>query len=49
MSAPTLHQLAVFRVVARHLNYTRAADELHLTQPAHSLSKVGNSPNGTDG
>jgi LysR family transcriptional regulator, low CO2-responsive transcriptional regulator len=36
VSAPTLHQLAVFRAVARHLNYTRAADELHLTQPAVS-------------
>jgi DNA-binding transcriptional LysR family regulator len=32
----TLHQLAVFRAVARHLNYTRAAIELHLTQPAVS-------------
>lgn len=32
----TLHQLAVFQAVARHLNYTRAAAELHLTQPAVS-------------
>jgi DNA-binding transcriptional LysR family regulator len=32
----TLHQLTVFRAVARHLNYTRAADDLHLTQPAVS-------------
>jgi DNA-binding transcriptional LysR family regulator len=32
----TLHQLNVFRAVARHLNYTRAGDDLHLTQPAVS-------------
>jgi DNA-binding transcriptional LysR family regulator len=32
----TLHQLTVFRAVARHLNYTRAATDLHLTQPAVS-------------
>jgi DNA-binding transcriptional LysR family regulator len=32
----TLHQLVVFRAVARHLNYTRAANDLHLTQPAVS-------------
>jgi len=32
--APSLHQLAVFRAVATHLNYTRAANELHLSQPA---------------
>jgi DNA-binding transcriptional LysR family regulator len=36
MSEPTLHQLAVFRAVARQLNFTRAAVELHLTQPAVS-------------
>lgn len=32
----TLRQLKVFESVARHLNYTRAAEELHLTQPAVS-------------
>ncbi len=34
---PTLRQLKVFESVARHLNYTRAAEELHLTQPAVSM------------
>jgi len=29
-------RLAVFRAVARHLSFSRAADELHLTQPAVS-------------
>ncbi len=33
----TLRQLRVFESVARHLNYTRAAEELHLTQPAVSM------------
>jgi DNA-binding transcriptional LysR family regulator len=33
----TLRQLKVFESVARHLNYTRAANELHLTQPAVSM------------
>ena len=33
----TLRQLKVFDAVARHLNYTRAAEELHLTQPAVSM------------
>jgi DNA-binding transcriptional LysR family regulator len=33
----TLRQLKVFEAVARHLNYTRAAQELHLTQPAVSM------------
>jgi DNA-binding transcriptional LysR family regulator len=33
----TLRQLKVFECVARHLNYTRAAAELHLTQPAVSM------------
>ncbi len=33
----TLRQLKVFEAVARHLNYTRAAGELHLTQPAVSM------------
>ncbi len=34
---PTLRQLKVFTVVARHLSYSRAAAELHLTQPAVSM------------
>jgi LysR family transcriptional regulator, low CO2-responsive transcriptional regulator len=33
----TLRQLAVFESVARHLNYTRAADEMYLSQPAVSM------------
>jgi DNA-binding transcriptional LysR family regulator len=33
----TLRQLKVFESVARNLNYSRAADELHLTQPAVSM------------
>jgi len=33
----TLRQLKVFESVSRHLNYTRAAEELHLTQPAVSM------------
>ncbi|MDD9858774.1 MAG: LysR family transcriptional regulator [Gammaproteobacteria bacterium] len=33
----TLRQLQVFETVARHLSYTRAAEELHLTQPAVSM------------
>lgn len=33
----TFRQLKVFESVARHLNYTRAAQELHLTQPAVSM------------
>lgn len=33
----TLRQLDVFEAVARHLSYTRAAAELHLTQPAVSM------------
>lgn len=32
----TIHQLTVFRTVARHLSYTRAAEELYLSQPAVS-------------
>jgi DNA-binding transcriptional LysR family regulator len=32
----TLRQLKVFESVARHLSYSRAAEELHLTQPAVS-------------
>ncbi|MCU7938537.1 MAG: LysR family transcriptional regulator [gamma proteobacterium symbiont of Bathyaustriella thionipta] len=33
----TFRQLKVFDVVARHLNYTSAAKELHLSQPAVSM------------
>ena len=33
----TLRQLKVFEAVARRLNYTRAAEELFLTQPAVSM------------
>lgn len=33
----TLHQLRLFNRVATHLSYTRAAEELHLTQPAVSI------------
>jgi DNA-binding transcriptional LysR family regulator len=32
----TLRQLKVFETVARHLSFSRAAEELHLTQPAIS-------------
>lgn len=33
----TLHQLAIFVVLARHQNMTRAAAELHMTTPALSI------------
>lgn len=33
----TLHQLKIFESVARLLNFTHAAEELHLTQPAVSI------------
>lgn len=33
----TLRQLKVFESVARHLSYSRAAEDLHLTQPAVSM------------
>ncbi len=33
----TLRQLTVFEAVARHSSYTRAAEELHLSQPAVSM------------
>jgi len=33
----TLRQLKVFESVARHLSYSRAAAELHMTQPAASM------------
>jgi len=32
----TLRQLQIFEVVARHENFTKAAEELHLTQPSVS-------------
>ncbi|MBU2761757.1 LysR family transcriptional regulator [Acidithiobacillus sulfurivorans] len=34
---PTLHQLRIFTVLARHLNMTRAATELHQTPSALSI------------
>jgi DNA-binding transcriptional LysR family regulator len=37
MKNATLRQLKVFESVARHLSYSRAAEELCLTQPAVSL------------
>lgn len=33
----TMRQLQVFESVARHLSFTRAAEELHLSQPAVSM------------
>jgi DNA-binding transcriptional LysR family regulator len=33
----TLRQLQVFEAVARHLNFSRASEELHLSQPAVSM------------
>lgn len=33
----TLRQLQCFSAVAKHLSYTKAAEELHLTQPAVSM------------
>ena len=33
----TLRQLMLFGCVARHMSYTRAAEEMHLTQPAVSI------------
>jgi LysR family transcriptional regulator, low CO2-responsive transcriptional regulator len=36
MKNATLRQLKVFEAVARHRSFSRAADELHLTQPAVS-------------
>lgn len=36
MKHATLRQLKVFEAVARHRSFSRAADELHLTQPAVS-------------
>lgn len=37
MKHVTLRQLKVFEAVARHLSFSRAAEELHLTQPAVSM------------
>ncbi len=37
LSNATLRQLKVFEAVARHSSYSRAAEELHLTQPAVSI------------
>lgn len=37
MKNVTFRQLKVFEAVARHLSYTKAAQELHLTQPAVSM------------
>lgn len=38
MSYPiTFRQLEIFNSVAKHLSYTRAAEELHLSQPAVSM------------
>lgn len=34
---PTLHQLKIFTVLARHLNMTRAAEELYMTPAALSI------------
>lgn len=33
----TFRQLRIFEAVARHLSFTRASEELHLTQPAVSM------------
>ena len=37
MKNVTLRQLKIFESVARHLSFSRAAEELHLTQPAVSM------------
>ena len=37
MKQATLHQLKVFEVTARHGSFTRAAEELFLTQPTVSI------------
>ncbi|GAB4211029.1 MAG: LysR family transcriptional regulator [Synechococcales cyanobacterium] len=37
MKAITLHQLQIFEVAARHLSFTRTAEELFLTQPTISM------------
>ncbi len=37
MNQATLHQLKVFEAAARHGSFTRAAEELFLTQPTVSM------------
>jgi len=37
----TLRQFRVFDAVARHLSFSRAAEELHLSQPAVSMQVKG--------
>jgi DNA-binding transcriptional LysR family regulator len=37
MKNVTLRQLKIFEAVAKHLSFSRAAEELHLTQPAVSM------------
>jgi DNA-binding transcriptional LysR family regulator len=37
MRHATFRQLKIFEAVARHLSFSRAAEELHLTQPAVSM------------
>ena len=37
MNGPTFRQVKVFETVARHLSYSRAAQELHMSQPAVSI------------
>src|SRR5574340_931079 len=37
----TLRQLRVFEAVARNLSFSRAAEELHLSQPAVSMQVRG--------
>ena len=37
----TLRQFRVFEAVARNLSFTRAAEELHLSQPAVSMQVRG--------
>ena len=36
MKHVTLRQLRVFAAAARHMNFSHAADELHMSQPAVS-------------
>ncbi len=36
MKGPTFRQVKVFETVARHLSYSRAAEELHMSQPGVS-------------
>jgi DNA-binding transcriptional LysR family regulator len=33
----TMRQLQIFSSAARHLNFSRTSEELHLTQPAVSM------------